>query len=162
MSAATTRAEVEDFLYHEAGLLDDWRLPEWLALFTEDARYLVPSTDLPADASPDDNLFYIADDRFRLEQRVVRLMKKSGHSEQPRSKTRHLVTNVRIAARDGAALSITSAFAVYRTKDGVTDLYVGKALHELVQADGRLRIRKKLCALDLDGLRPQGRISIIL
>jgi p-cumate 2,3-dioxygenase subunit beta len=162
MSAATTRAEVEDFLYHEAALLDDWRLPEWLALFTEDARYLVPSTDLSADASPDDNLFYIADDRFRLEQRVARLMKKSGHSEQPRSKTRHLVTNVRIAARDGAVLSIASAFAVYRTKDAVTDLYVGKALHELVQADGRLTIRKKLCALDLDGLRPQGRISIIL
>ncbi len=162
MSGGIARAEVEDFLYHEAGLLDDWRLTEWLELYTEDARYLVPSTDLPANASPDDNLFYIADDRFRLEQRVARLMKKSGHSEQPRSKTRHLVTNVRVTSREGAAVSVTSAFVVYRTKDGVTDLYVGKAQHELVEADGRLRIRQKLCALDLDGLRPQGRISIIL
>ncbi|HYM03007.1 MAG TPA: aromatic-ring-hydroxylating dioxygenase subunit beta, partial [Stellaceae bacterium] len=111
MSTALGRNDIEDFLYHEAGLLDEWRLPEWLALFTEDARYEVPSTDLAADASPDENLFYIADDRFRLEQRVARLMKRSGHSEQPRSKTRHLVTNVRIAANDGATMSVTSAFA---------------------------------------------------
>jgi p-cumate 2,3-dioxygenase beta subunit len=162
MSASLSRYEVEDFLYHEAGLLDEWRLPEWLALFTEDARYEVPSTDLAADASPDENLFYIADDRFRLEQRVARLMKRSGHSEQPRSKTRHLVTNVRVAASDGANLSVTSAFAVYRTKDGVTDLYVGRAFHDLTAAESGLRIRRKRCALDLDGLRPQGRISIIL
>jgi p-cumate 2,3-dioxygenase subunit beta len=162
MSDLPSRLAVEDFLYREAGLLDDWRLPEWLQLFTGDARYLVPATDLPADASPDESLFYIADDRHRLEQRVARLMKKSGHSEQPRSKTRHLVTNVRVTAQDAVSLSATSAFAVYRTKDGVTDIYVGKALHELVRADGDLRIRKKLCALDLDGLRPQGRISILL
>jgi p-cumate 2,3-dioxygenase beta subunit len=162
MSAAVSRNEIEDFLYHEAGLLDEWRLPEWLALFTEDARYEVPSTDLAADASPDENLFYIADDRFRLEQRVARLMKRSGHSEQPRSKTRHLVTNVRIGANGGAGLSVTSAFAVYRTKDGTTDLYVGRAFHDLVAGGDGLRIRRKRCALDLDGLRPQGRISIIL
>jgi p-cumate 2,3-dioxygenase subunit beta len=162
MKAARSRGEIEDFLYAEADLLDEWRLPEWLALFTADARYLVPSTDLPADASPDENLFYIADDRFRLQERVARLMKKSGHSEQPRSKTRHLVANVRITEANGVGLTVSSAFAVYRTKDNVTDLYVGKALHDLVEEQGQLRIRRKLCALDLDGLRPQGRISIIL
>ena len=48
-----TRAEIEDFLYLEADLLDDCRLPEWLELFTEDATYSVPTTDLPADAFPD-------------------------------------------------------------------------------------------------------------
>lgn len=162
MSAALSRTDIEDFLYHEAGLLDEWRLPEWLMLFTADARYEVPSTDLAADASPDENLFYIADDRFRLEQRVARLMKRSGHSEQPRSKTRHLVTNVRIATDGGTQLSVTSAFAIYRTKDGITDLYVGRAFHDLVAEGDGLRIRRKRCALDLDGLRPQGRISFIL
>jgi len=39
---AFTRSEIEDFLYHEAALLDDWQLPEWLALYTADARYEVP------------------------------------------------------------------------------------------------------------------------
>jgi 3-phenylpropionate/cinnamic acid dioxygenase small subunit len=40
-----TRQEVEDFLYEEAALLDEWRLEEWLQLLTEDAAYYVPSTD---------------------------------------------------------------------------------------------------------------------
>jgi hypothetical protein len=39
-----------------------WRLPEWLALFTEDAKYEVPRTDLPADASSATSLFHVADD----------------------------------------------------------------------------------------------------
>jgi len=63
------RPEVEDFLFYEAELLDEWRLDEWLTLFTDDAHYYVPSTDVAPDASPDNNLFYIADDRYRLEAR---------------------------------------------------------------------------------------------
>ena len=31
---SVTRTELEDFLYQEAALLDEWRLEEWLA-FTE-------------------------------------------------------------------------------------------------------------------------------
>ena len=41
------RLDVEAFLYDEAALLDAWRLDDWLALFTRDARYEVPSTDRP-------------------------------------------------------------------------------------------------------------------
>ena len=42
------RTDVEDFLFAEAELLDEWRLPEWLELFTDDAIYYVPATDLPS------------------------------------------------------------------------------------------------------------------
>ena len=37
MTNAVSRAEVEDLLYHEADLLDSWKLDDWLALMTEDA-----------------------------------------------------------------------------------------------------------------------------
>ncbi len=40
--SVVTRAEVEDFLYREAALLDDWKLGEWEALLTDDAAYYVP------------------------------------------------------------------------------------------------------------------------
>jgi Small subunit of phenylpropionate dioxygenase len=40
-----TRAEVEDFLYHEAALLDEWKLNEWQELLTDDAAYYVPPND---------------------------------------------------------------------------------------------------------------------
>src|SRR5881397_697094 len=42
-----TRAEIEEFLYEEAALLDAWRLREWLTLLTDDATYEIPSTDTP-------------------------------------------------------------------------------------------------------------------
>ena len=162
MPATISRGDVEDFLYLEAELLDEWRLPEWLALFTDDARYLVPSTDLSRDASPDTNLFYIADDRFRLGERVARLMKRTAHSEYPRSKTRHLVSNVRVRNRTEDAIEVGAAFVTWRTKDGVTDTFIGSNRYQLVPTDEGLRIREKRCHLDLDGLRPQGRVSIIL
>ncbi|HEX6438276.1 MAG TPA: aromatic-ring-hydroxylating dioxygenase subunit beta, partial [Candidatus Binatia bacterium] len=46
-SAPALREMVEEFLYQEAALLDAWRLDEWLALFTADGRYFMPTTDLP-------------------------------------------------------------------------------------------------------------------
>ena len=156
------RPDVEDLLFLEAELLDEWRLDEWLGLFTDDAHYYVPSTDVDPDASPDDNLFYIADDRSRLEARVTRLNKRTAHSEHPRSKTRHLVSNVRIRERGADNLFVTAAFVTYRTKDGHTDTFVGSSRYRLVLADGGLMIREKRCILDLDGLKPQGRISILL
>ena len=161
-SAGVLRTDVEDFLFREAELLDEWRLPEWLELFTDDAIYYVPATDLPANASPDNSLFYVADDRFRLSERVKRLMKRTAHAEFPHSKTLHLVSNVRIRERRDNELVVGSAFVVYRTKDGVTDTYFGTSRHCLVPQDGSFRIREKRCLLDSDGLRPQGRVSIIL
>jgi p-cumate 2,3-dioxygenase subunit beta len=159
---AVTRAEVEDFLFLEADLIDQWRLPEWLELFTEDATYSIPATDLPADASPESSLFYVADDRFRLSERVKRLMKRTAHAEFPHSRTRHFVSNVRIRERGEAELSVGAAFLVYRTKDGVTDTYFGGSQYRLVPKGDSFRIREKRCRLDSDGLRPQGRVSIIL
>jgi p-cumate 2,3-dioxygenase beta subunit len=157
-----SRPRIEDFLFHEAALLDDWKLDEWLALFTDDARYEVPATDLPRDASPAENLFYIADDAFRLQERVRRLQKKTAHSEYPRSKTRHLVSNVRVLRTDADGCRVSSAFVTYRSKDGYTDTYVGSSDHLLVAEGDRLRIRHKRCVLDLESLRPQGRVSILL
>ena len=94
-------------------------------MYTQDAVYQVPSTDLAKTAEPDNSLFYIADDYARLEQRVIRLGKKTMWSEYPRSKTRHLVTNVRVLGTSGDDILVRAAFAVYRTKWGNTDIYVG-------------------------------------
>ena len=157
-----TREQVEDFLFHEADLLDQWRLPEWLELFTEDAEYHVPCMDLPAGASPDNSLFYIADDRFRLGERVKRLMKRTAHVEFPHSKTRHIVGNVRMKPRDDNDLDVKSVFTTYRTKDGITDLYLGTSTYRLSPIAEGFKIKNKRCVLDSDALRPSGRISIVL
>jgi p-cumate 2,3-dioxygenase subunit beta len=157
-----TRADVEDLLFREAELLDNWELNEWLAMYTDDAAYYVPSADLPRDADPEHSLFYIADDRIRLQERVIRLMKKGAHSEYPRSRTRHLVSNVQIKKVEGDEVMATAAFVTFRSKNGNTDTYMGSTQYRLRNTDGKLRIREKRCTLDIEALRPHGRVSIIL
>lgn len=156
------RLRVEDLLYREADLLDQWRLDEWLTLYTADAHYYIPPSDVDGDtASPETSLFYMIDDRIRMEQRVVRLSKVGAHSEHPRSKVRHLVSNTRVE-QGGDLIRARSSFVVWRSKDLTSDAFVGHYLHELVEQDGVLKIAKKTCVLDMEALRPHARISIIL
>jgi p-cumate 2,3-dioxygenase subunit beta len=160
--AAVTRSDAEDFLFMEAELLDTWHLKEWLDLYTDDARYLIASPGLPLDASPDESLFLVNDDRFRLTGRVNRLGKKSAHPEYPHSKTLHLVGNTRVGTPSPRGVPVSSAFITTRVKDGITDTFVGRARYLLVNSGGRLRIREKRCDLAQENLVPQGRITIIL
>jgi p-cumate 2,3-dioxygenase subunit beta len=160
-----TRADVEEFLYHEAELIDDWRLPEWSELYTDDARYDVTSLDAddPLEADSASSLFVLADDKERLTSRAKRLMKKSAHAEYPHSKTRHLVGNVRVGPLEHGEFTAKANFVVYRTKEDRTTQYMGQAHYVLVPtADGGLRIRHKRCVLDLNSLADQGRLTIIL
>ena len=156
------RLRVEDLLFLEADLLDRWQLDEWLALYTADARYHVPPSDIDGDtADPDQALFYINDDRVRMRERVIRLGKVGAHSEHPRSKVRHLVSNVRVT-RDGSTIHARSSFVVWRSKDVTSDAFVGHYLHDIIDRDGDLKIARKTCVLDMEALRPHARISIIL
>ncbi len=164
MGPEALHREIEDFLFDEADLLDSWELEAWFSLFTEDCRYLVPPGDLADDASPDRALFYIADDHQMLHERVKRLAKRSAHAEFPHSRTRHLVSNVRILpdASSNGDIGVRCAFLTHRSRSGVIDMFVGKSIYRLVRSEGRLRIREKRCRLDYDNLREQGRLSILL
>ena len=157
------RLRVEELLFHEADLLDRWELESWLALFTDDAHYYVPPTDIAGDnADPDKSLFYVFDDRNRMNERVIRLGKTGAHSESPRSKVRHLVSNVRAERVDGGLIKARASFAVWRSKDITSDVFVGHYLYDLVERGDDLLIARKTCVLDMEALRPHARISIIL
>ena len=153
---------VERFLYEEAELLDTWRLHEWLELFVPHGQYQIPATDKP-DGDPAKDLFLIQDDRFLLEQRVNSLLTRAAHAEYPHSRTRHMITNVRVTGTDGARLAVTANFAVFRMRAGAVDTYVGQYRHLLLQdEDGSLRYEIRKAVLDLDALRPHGKVSVIL
>lgn len=155
-----TRTEAEDFLYAEADLLDSWRLEEWLDLFSPDAQYWVPSTDQP-NGKPDDTLFLIADDMARLRARVKRLLSVHAHAESPHSRTRRMISNVRVD-NAGDEILIRSNFVVYRFRGEAADQYVGHYEHGLVGRNGALKIRMRKAILDMEALRPVGKVSIIL
>ena len=160
-----TQLAVEQFLFREADLLDRWQLDEWLSLYSEDARYEVAPTGEahPETLSPETSLFIIADNRYRLEQRVLRLQKPSAWVESPHSRTRHLYGNVRIVAESGDELSVQANLIVWRTSRNVTTQYPGHAVYTLLKdKSSGYRIRHKRVILDLDALVPQGRVGLLL
>jgi p-cumate 2,3-dioxygenase beta subunit len=73
-----------------------------------------------------------------------------------------MVGNVRIHARSDEEMEVSCVFQTLRTKDGTTDLYFGTTKYRLAIEGEGFRIREKRCLLAGDGLRPSGRISIVL
>lgn len=151
---------VGQFLYFEADLLDDWRLDDWLTLLTEDVRYTVPSTDLPG-GDPAVDLVLIDDDLTRLGARIQRLKSRMAHREFPTSRTRRLITNVRVVAERDDEVDVTANYVVYRIRQG-TAAYMGKYRYTLVKAGPSFKIRYRRAELDLETLTPHGTVSIIL
>ena len=156
-----SRSDAEDFLIQEAALLDSWKLMEWADLVTEDGEYLVPATDDP-DGKAGKSLFLIYDDRHRLGERAKRLLKPTAHAESPHSRTRHMISNVVTAEGSNGTIPVTCNFVVFRSRMEVTNIYPGHAEYLLVQEGDGLRIKSKKAVLDVDALRPHGKISIIL
>lgn len=159
--STVTRQQVEDFLFHEAALLDEWRLDEWYRLFEPSATYEVPTTDRP-DTDPAGSQYYVWDDYELLGARVKRLKSKHAHAENPHSRTRRLITNVRLGDEADGEIPVKAAFLIYKIRDGNVDSFVGRYEHVLTANGGGLRFRKRRAVLELEVLRPGGRLSFIL
>ena len=161
--AMTLRGEVEDLLYREAELLDGWKLDEWRLLLTADASYYVPPNDKP-DASHEATLFIIADDHVRLGERIIRLKDPSCHAEYPPSRTRRMISNVRVEPGERTdEFRACANFVIYRHRRGSdTRVFTGEYRNNLVRVEGRLRIRERRAVLDAEELGPMGSVSFIL
>ena len=155
------RQAVEDFLYREAALLDAWQLDEWLGLLTDDAQYRVPSNDAQG-GDPKNTLYLIADDIHRLRGRVTRLKDPQAHAEFPHSRTRRLITNVRIEG-GGREFRVDANFCVYRfRRNERVGTYVGRYRYTLRVVDGSLKIALREAILDPEELGSLGSVSFIL
>ena len=161
-AAQVTRAQVEEFLFDEAALLDAWRLDDWLALLTEDASYRVPSNDAPG-SSPTEALFMVADDARRIRERVLRLKDRNAHAEFPHSRTRRLISNVRIVERGESEFAVEANFVVFRhRRDADIRTYVGQYRYRLRLTASGLRIAQRCAILDAMELGEMGLLSFIL
>jgi p-cumate 2,3-dioxygenase subunit beta len=159
---AVTRAEVEDFLYHEADLLDRWRLDDWLKLLTDDASYFVPPNDKP-DADHRYTLFTIADDIVRLRERIIRLKDPNCHAEYPPSRTRRMISNVRIEGTEGDLILVAANFAIFRhRRNEPVREFVGRYRHKLRLTGEGLKIAERRAILDAEELGQMGSVSFLL
>ena len=149
--------QVENFLYLEAELLDERKLREWLELFTDDARYWMPIRHNPLERPREisDELskpgegYYFDDSKENLRLRVERVYSKSAWSELPPSRTRHLITNVRVKKSTASEIEVHSNFLVYRTRmEADKDLFVGARRDILRRIDGSFKIARRTIILD--------------
>jgi benzoate/toluate 1,2-dioxygenase beta subunit len=149
-----SREDCESFLLYEARLLDEAKFDDWLALFTADAQYWVPSE--PDQKSPYDTVSLIYDDRRLLETRVRRLASPRIYSQEPRSRTSRIVTNITLEENGQEAL-VRSKFVMIEFRRNAQRLFGGTCFHRLVRQDGSPRIRLKRvdlvnCDAPLDGI----------
>jgi 3-phenylpropionate/cinnamic acid dioxygenase small subunit len=147
-----TLSECEQFLIHEARLLDEARFQEWLNLFTSDAWYWVPSQ--PQQESPRDTISLMYDDRRLLETRVRRLASPPVYSQEPRSRTSRMVANVTIeeATADATACTVRSKFQLLEYRRETQRLFGGTCLHRLVRTGDGIRIAwKRVDLVNCDG-----------
>jgi p-cumate 2,3-dioxygenase beta subunit len=157
-----TRAEAEDFLYQEAALLDEWRLDDWIGLLTADCVYRVPPNDKP-DGAAANTLYIISDDMDRIKARIVRLKSRNAHAEYPHSRTRRLITNVRIIDSDEVNATIAANFVIYRfRREEKIREYVGSYNFKLTKIGTELKLAERIVRLDAMELASLGSVSFIL
>lgn len=161
--AVVTTEDAATFLYDEAELLEANELEAWLALFEPGVgRYQIPTTDAPPDARPEEVQFFIADDWELLNARIVRLLSRGAHAENPRSLTHRMITNVRVEALGEGVFRIRAKFFVNRMRDNRIDPYIGRYEHTVVATDAGLRFRLRRTWLATEMVQPGGRLSFIL
>lgn len=157
------RTEVENFLFAEARLLEAFELEAWLELFEPGAHFQIPTTDIGDEPDPARHQFYVMDDWDLLNARVVRLLSKNAHAENPRSGTHRMISNVELADGPGPdEITVRANFFVNRIRDGRVDPYLGTYQHRLVVTDDGFRFRLRRTVLAYEQLRPGGRLSFIL
>jgi 3-phenylpropionate/cinnamic acid dioxygenase small subunit len=145
----------EDFLYHEARLLDTQRYEEWLQLFTEDATYWVPLEQGQKD--PHETSSIIHDDRTLLELRVKQIRHPRAHARQPLARTVHQVGNVAVVNETAAELRVASTLTVVEFRNEKQRLYGALVEHRLRRKDDTFQIAHKRIDLvnsagELDGI----------
>lgn len=155
--ALETRVAVEDFLVHEAELLDDRRFEEWLELFTPDVAYEAPIRVTRKTPHPSivDEISFFDENLHSLTLRVRRLRTDVAWAEDPPSHTRRFVTNIRTRAGDEEdELAVRSSLMLFRSRGdlGAYDLIVGDRHDVLRAVAGELRIARRRILLDQSSL----------
>jgi len=160
LTRALLKQEIEDFLYHEADLLDERRYEDWLALLADDVRYWMP---MRRNVKIDDlaereltregrDISWFDEGKETLTRRVRQIQTGIHWAEEPVSRISHLISNVQLlevnpSVVEPAEVTVKCRFLIYRNRvETETDILVGKREDKLrrVGLDWRIAHRKIL------------------
>lgn len=153
--------DVHQFLVREAVLLDEQRYGEWLTLMTEDLVYRMPvrattAGDVMTSILPD--MDHFCDDHYSLGKRVERLATEYAWTEDPPSRVRHFVTNVRSFRTDrDDELRARSSFLLFRSRGDLreAEFVAGQRTDLLRRVDDEWRLARRDILVDESVLRTQ-------
>jgi biphenyl 2,3-dioxygenase beta subunit len=155
MAAMVRQFEVERFYAEEAALLDAHRYEEWVELFADDATYFVPirrtrmQRELDQEFTKPGEMAFYNDTKLVLRGRVVKLGTGRSWAEDPPSRTRRLITNVRVTDDDGDELAVESNFLLYRTRlNSQEDSWLGRRADRLRRHDDSFLIAARSVYLE--------------
>lgn len=153
--SAERQHEVEQFYFTEAALLDERRFAEWLDLLAADVHYWMPIrrtvmlADLDQEFTKPGAMSFFDDDKAMLEARVKKLGTGYSWSEDPPSRTRHMIQNVRILEVNGDEWVVEANFHLYRTRlDSEEDSWFGRRRDRLRRIDAGFEIAERHIFLD--------------
>jgi 3-phenylpropionate/cinnamic acid dioxygenase small subunit len=156
----------EQFLFHEAEMLDDARLHDWLSLLESDVDYRIPTRvtrehgALKSGFSSES--FLMIDDFGSLKARVQRFDTDFAFAEDPPTRTRRIIGNVRVVAGAGDELEVKSNFILFRTKlDQQSQLLAGERHDVLRLTREILRLKSRVVLLEHTVL-PMENLAIFL
>lgn len=160
-------AEVTDFLYREADLLDERRYAEWLDLLADDYQYSVPlrmNVSYTEAAEREQTregaeICWFDEGKATVRQRVAQLATGQHWAEEPVSRVSHLVTNVRLESvrlpagqeppRPPLEVDVSCRFVVYRNRVAdETDFLVGRRADRLRKTGGGWQVCRRRLLLD--------------
>jgi len=131
--------EIEQFLYHEARVLDERRYEEWYALLTDDIHYYMPTRynrlkrEAGKEFSAADEAAFFDENKRSIAQRIRRLNTGMAWAEDPPSRTRHLVSNVVIRPRGNGEYEVDCYYLLYRSRlEREVETFVGMR-HDLLR-----------------------------
>jgi 3-phenylpropionate/cinnamic acid dioxygenase small subunit len=149
--------EAETFLYNEAALLDERRYEEWINLMAEDIHYWMPIRKNVKfgewdheNSDPASEISWFDEGKDVLEGRVRQLVTGVHWAEEPVSRIRHLVTNVRVTGVNGDEISVSDNFFVWHNRLlEEVNLFAGKRDHVLRRdPETGFKVAKRTILLD--------------
>jgi 3-phenylpropionate/cinnamic acid dioxygenase small subunit len=148
-AAPTDRAallhEVSQFLFLEARLQDEHRYEDWEKLWTDDGVYWLPANG--EDTDPETAMSILYDNRSRIALRVKQLLTGRRHSQEPRSRLRHLISNIELLDAPGEDIAVGANVMVFESNRRGETIWAARSEYVLRRAAGDLRLARKKVVL---------------
>ncbi len=153
--------ELSRWLVEEAYTLDEQRYEDWLETLTEDIHYLMPvrvTTALGAGYSTSPGMAHWDENKYSLSRRVARFLTEHAWTEDPPSRLRHYVTNIRTFDTDVAGeLIADSAVLLFRSRGDTNPASLVSAQREdvLRRVGDTYHLARRVILVDESVLRTQ-------